>query len=614
MTLMRSLPDFKEHQRRIGYHIERIQAMNRYVSLNDSDMVIEALVRDKLYGAEVDEQVMKTIEDMPARSSYEIKREAKYTVLFVKFLAGAEMLPQYVNNAFKKDPFLYDRVIRRANKLSEEYITFLAEKGSDALLFRLTMYNITGNRKYRVRRTSIASSSHNKELWEIASIIRYYYNAKYCGENPPCRVIDKLCTDRALYDIANRIAKAANKVITMKSTADKCAEKDHGAEQLVGRHRRREHSADHFPDSGYHSPNRNDSEENGQKRNNTLDEDVNAPADVINIAGRKGDTVSKSNLPLIWGSGRFHQDTEGENRGVAFRKSPREIYEYLDQNVIGQTEAKKAVASLAFEQSRGRRRNLFIVGPSGSGKTELLRTLQKIDPLVYIFDAANITNEGFKGDIKYYSVFKEMISCGFGKWQAEHSIVVFDEFDKIVTPFYTSHDENVSSSIQAEFLKMVEGTTLSIRDRAIDTSNVCFVFLGAFEELREKLKKKAHRKSLGFGESLESSDIHLAEEPELNMRDLIDYGLRNELAGRIGKIVQVNALTGENYERIIRDVMSKKVAQEYGIEKFDISDEVISDIAKEAMNSGMGARDAYNLITDRIDALMFDTGEIPATV
>jgi ATP-dependent Clp protease ATP-binding subunit ClpA len=60
--------------------------------------------------------------------------------------------------------------------------------------------------------------------------------------------------------------------------------------------------------------------------------------------------------------------------------------------------------------------------------------------------------------------------------------------------------------------------------------------------------------------------------------------------------------------------MSKKVAQEYGIEKFDISDEVISDIAKEAMNSGMGARDAYNLITDRIDALMFDTGEIPATV
>lgn len=541
MTLMRSLPDFKEHQRRIGYHIERIQAMNRYVSLNDSDMVIEALVRDKLYGAEVDEQVMKTIEDMPARSSYEIKREAKYTVLFVKFLAGAEMLPQYVNNAFKKDPFLYDRVIRRANKLSEEYITFLAEKGSDALLFRLTMYNITGNRKYRVRRTSIASSSHNKELWEIASIIRYYYNAKYCGENPPCRVIDKLCTDRALYDIANRIAKAANKVITMKSTADKCAEKDHGAEQSVGRHRRREHSADHFPDSGYHSPNRNDSEENGQKRNNTLDEDVNAPADVINIAGRKGDTVSKSNLPLIWGSGRFHQDTEGESRGVAFRKSPREIYEYLDQNVIGQTEAKKAVASLAFEQSRGRRRNLFIVGPSGSGKTELLRTLQK-------------------------------------------------------------------------FLKMVEGTTLSIRDRAIDTSNVCFVFLGAFEELREKLKKKAHRKSLGFGESLESSDIHLAEEPELNMRDLIDYGLRNELAGRIGKIVQVNALTGENYERIIRDVMSKKVAQEYGIEKFDISDEVISDIAKEAMNSGMGARDAYNLITDRIDALMFDTGEIPATV
>ena len=134
--------------------------------------------------------------------------------------------------------------------------------------------------------------------------------------------------------------------------------------------------------------------------------------------------------------------------------TPKKIYGYLDGKVWKQDAAKKAAAILTYNSLfRGVKENAMFIGPTGCGKTHIWRCLQELFPdKIEIVDGSNITNDGWKGEKKWKNLLSSPVFC-----TGERSILVIDEADKMLTPKY-SNGENVSQSIAAEGLKLMEGS------------------------------------------------------------------------------------------------------------------------------------------------------------
>jgi len=326
--------------------------------------------------------------------------------------------------------------------------------------------------------------------------------------------------------------------------------------------------------------------------------------------------LERNDEEYIWtNSPKYKIKSSGPDAGVPFRKTPKEIKEYLDNYVFSQDDAKKEAAMMAFEQAHGRKRNVIFSGPSGCGKTEIFRTLKKIDPLIYIFDASNITNDGWSGNKKFYSPLVDMIHLGYDRWQVEHSIIVFDEFDKLIEPAHSAQGDNVHEQAQGELLSLVEGGELTFTVNKeqrydFDTSHISFAFLGAFENLRKRQKENI--KAVGFG-----SVIEVLEEPAITMQDIVAYGLRNELAGRVNSLVQLQPFDEEGFYRIAKDEKAgipKKIADEYGLTNFTVSDDVARKIAHDAVENGTGIRGMLNAAKRYMDVELYESGTIPAII
>lgn len=295
-------------------------------------------------------------------------------------------------------------------------------------------------------------------------------------------------------------------------------------------------------------------------------------------------------------------------------KSPAEIYAELDKLVYSQEDAKREASLMAFEMMNGRRRNAIFAGPSGCGKTEIFRALQKIYPNVYIYDGSSITEDGWSGGKKFYSVFAEMMSLGFSKSQIEHSIIAIDEFDKLIAPATNSGGENVHAAVQGQMLSMIEGSKVTVADAKnrviIDTSHISFAFLGAFEDLRDM--RMSQKKPVGFG-----NNGHEDCGPDIPMSAMIKYGLRRELAGRISKVVSLRPFKKEDYINIIKMPVAgieARIAAEYNLPSFEISDIETEKMAEEAVKNGIGARGLTNAAHRLIDDILFETGEVPERV
>lgn len=280
-------------------------------------------------------------------------------------------------------------------------------------------------------------------------------------------------------------------------------------------------------------------------------------------------------------------------------EDPRAIDTYLGKHILGQREAKKVAATAYYLHTiKQMRQSMIFVGPSGCGKTEIFRRLSQLMPhVVYIYDTASISNDGWKGQKKYYSVFTQMLAEGWTKEEIENAIIVLDESDKMFAPKYSSGGDNVASSVQAEFLSMVEGTTLSIKNDygdgiTIDTRRMSFIFLGAFDDLRKEKKSKA-TKGIGFN----STD---SEIEQIGFEDLIKFGLCTELAGRISRIVLLDALTENDFYTILQDPVMSPVA-DFAIkyrEPVSISQKYLQDLSQQAIENEMGVRFMYGQIMD----------------
>lgn len=283
--------------------------------------------------------------------------------------------------------------------------------------------------------------------------------------------------------------------------------------------------------------------------------------------------------------------------------STQKIMEYLDQYVVGQDEAKKFlslgvanhIAAEAYNLEMGgddplKSTSLMLTGPSGSGKTYLIQTVAKmLDRTFLPVDITHFSPTGYVGK-NVHSILKELLTAADGcPMKAQKGIVLIDEVDKISR--YCNSEDFSSTSIQRSLLKMVEGDIIDVEGVAIDTSKILWIFAGSFDKYITDQQRKQKAARPGFGEV----EVEADKIPALTHEKLIELGMLREFVGRVGHIAQLEALTTEQYKKILTGVRNaplsqlKIMAETRGIE-LKVADEDIEAIVKEAVDLGVGAR------------------------
>lgn len=288
--------------------------------------------------------------------------------------------------------------------------------------------------------------------------------------------------------------------------------------------------------------------------------------------------------------------------------SPQEIYRYTKDKIYGQEDAVKSASMLLYNHLRGHKRNILFLGPTGCGKTEIWRVLSGLYKNIRIIDSAKITQEGWKGDYKFQNIFD-----GMSVTDAEHSIIVLDEFDKMCEPQPGASGCDHGVMIQNELLKLLEGTDLvctsengKSKFKVINTSKISFVFCGSFEHMM--IGKSEKSRSLGFGANIEKKSVFAQYNGRIFPEDLAAEGnIRREICGRINQIVQLNSMNAEDYERLL-DMQSispiHALEREYEL-TLDVDRETRKKLTKMAEESKMGVRYIYSALQQMLDDEMF---------
>ncbi len=281
--------------------------------------------------------------------------------------------------------------------------------------------------------------------------------------------------------------------------------------------------------------------------------------------------------------------------------SPKEIEEYLhgDGGVIGQEAACRAAAIITYNHFEGRPSVNLFHGKTGCGKTFIWEQLKRdLGPRIVIVDGSSLTAEGWKGGNKLSSVFRSMKPD-----DREKSIIVFDEFDKVLEPQYGANGTNYSDIVTNQLLclcnhgKLFFGAEERQESISVDCSMVSVVFLGCFDRLRRSIQQR----SVGIGFNACS---RVEEHPEITLEDIIESGLRRELAGRITRVVQMDDPTIDDFIRIGNAEIAR---QELLLNKKVICDpSIIITLSRMALGSELGARFVKNKLQCLIDDCIYD--------
>ena len=314
---------------------------------------------------------------------------------------------------------------------------------------------------------------------------------------------------------------------------------------------------------------------------------------------------------------------------------PEEIHAVLDDYVIGQDAAKKALAVAVYNHykrilaSRNsevelQKSNILMLGPTGCGKTLLAQTLAKILNVPFaIADATALTEAGYVGE-DVESILLKVIQAADGDIErAEHGIIYIDEIDKI-----TRKSENPSitrdvsgEGVQQALLKIIEGTVASVPPQGgrkhphqeliqIDTTNILFICGGAFEGIDKIIETRLDKKSIGFNAEIakkheEDVDVLLHQ---VLPQDLVKFGLIPELVGRVPVTVSLDLLDKEALIRILTEPKSSLVKQyqklmELDGVKLEFDKAALDAIAETSLARKTGARGLRAIMED----IMMDT-------
>ena len=319
---------------------------------------------------------------------------------------------------------------------------------------------------------------------------------------------------------------------------------------------------------------------------------------------------------------------------------PQEINAVLDEYVVGQEAAKRALSVAVYNHYKRvriaeaedpevelQKSNIMLLGPTGCGKTLLAQTLARILNVPFaIADATALTEAGYVGEDVENILLKLIQAADYDVKKAETGIIYIDEIDKITRKADNpSLTRDVSGEgVQQALLKILEGTTASVPPQggrkhphqeflSIDTTNILFICGGSFSELEKVIERRVDHKGIGFGQAIGDA-VH--EDPgELFERvlpeDLIEFGLIPEFIGRLPVVAALHQLDQADLVRILTEPRHALTRQFQRFFEFDgielvFADDSLEAIADRALARETGARGLRSIIEDALLDVQFE--------